>query len=71
MRKVRTDRREVTEGATVDASSGEGSVKRLLARLRSDGALAEDVEGGLSDCGGSSERSMPLSSYQRNTIRYS
>jgi len=55
----------IVEGATVDESSGDdGSclVNRPLTRLRSDGPSA----GGVSfEGGGSSEGSMPSSSYER------
>ena len=54
----------VVEGAIVDESSDDGSCRdnRPLNRLRSDGAFAGGVSFG---DGGSSEGSMPSSSYER------
>ena len=57
-----------TEGVIVDKLSDKGDScdeNRLLTRLRSDGAFVEDVS---SESGGSSEGSMPASSYEANEL---
>jgi hypothetical protein len=62
--KERIDRAAI-EGATAIAPRDEGGARRVnrrLTRLRSDGALVEDVS---PDGEASSEGSMPLSSYER------